>query len=153
MTWSMKNRIAIMKQSIWSWKRRTIDKAIHRILGLCIENFRKIDVFDLMYIRIENLKHRKKLLWLESESIKRYCSLYHEKYEEIEPECRRLVYVPAYFELQGEQELLYDSPAVFIAFLTKVSIIGGTGAVLTKDYLLLDELKNDKEELVRKGRN
>lgn len=119
--------------------------AIRRSIGMCIEIFRSNDFLDLIYIYIENIKHRKHLIWMNNESIASYCKLYNEKIVEIEPERKRLVFVPAYFELQGEKTLLCDSPAVYVAFLSDVTIIGGAGGVIAKDYLLLDDLKNDKE--------
>lgn len=119
---------------------------IRRRIGIYIEKLRNNDFFDLLFIYISNIRHRKQLLWLENETIHWYCGLYNEKMIEIEPECKRLVYVPAYFEMQEEQKKLCTSPAVFVAILTDVTIVGGTGTVIAKDFLLLDELKNDTEE-------
>lgn len=115
-------------------------------LILLINIFRSTDIFDIIFIYLENIVRRKKLVWFANISIKEYCIENNQKIIEIEPQSERVVYSPAFFEIREGKEYYFKSPEIYIACLHNVEVLGETGIVVGNNKALFDAPERDKEK-------
>ena len=126
------------------WKIK-IRRIINSFTFLCIDTARMLPILDVIYIRLECFMKKKKLLWLRGESIKSYCEKKGEEIIEIERECKREVYIPAFFELSVAEKHYFVSPSIYVSCLHDVTVVGGTGVIMTDECLLYDAFKRDED--------
>lgn len=129
------------------YKKRLILFIKNRLIRV-INIFRTIDIFDMLFIFLENIVKKGNLIWVENISIKEYCIEHNEEIIEIEEEKDRPVYSPAFFELKEAKEYHFKSPEIYIACLHNVEVLGETGIVLGNNKALFDSPKYDTEKRI-----
>lgn len=127
---------------------KTILYYIKKVIWKCIKIARWISIFDVAYIYMECKNNNKELIHFKVDSIEDYCICNGETFIEIEPECNRPVFMPAYFEKSEGTEYFFKSPKIYVVYLNSVMIVGSTGLVLTKKKVLFDGPKYDTEHRI-----
>lgn len=120
-----------------------------KIFWSCARITKTEKLVDLICWLIYEHIHGKKVFWRRVESVKNYCLTNHETVIEVEPECERTVYRPAYFELSEGEKEKFLAPSIYVAFLDDVTVVGATGIVLTDRNILFDAVRCDKEYRIK----
>ena len=105
--------------------------------------------FDILWVYCFAKKAGNDVIKAKPVSFAEYCHSSGDKFTIIEKEQKRKVYEPAYFgKTEGNEHEFFSKP-IYIAELNNVSILGGTGLVLSRDEAITDVCVNDTDNRVR----
>lgn len=127
-----------------------IKKGIGRVSYLCIRLIRKIfPSFDISCLRYFAKKNGNILIKTKTVSFADFCLANDGALTILEKEQDRVVYEPPYYGKTEGKEHIFKSKSVYIAELSNVSILGGTGLVLSGNKVITDICVNDSDNRVQ----
>lgn len=127
-----------------------IKKVIGRVSYLCIRLIRKIfPPFDIFCLHYFAEKKGNIIIKAKTVPFAEFCLANDGMLTILEKEQDRVVYEPAYYGKTEGKEHIFKSKSVYIAELNNVSILGGTGLVLSGNKVITDICVNDSDNRVQ----
>ncbi len=116
--------------------------AVYRLKEQCRQK-RSVILFRLLLRNF--FREGKQTIGRRVTSMKCYREYHRVDYQIVEAACERPVYLAPCFEKKEGEVSYFQSPEIYVATLKNISVIGGCGALFTKDCCILDILAEDME--------
>lgn len=116
-----------------------------KLLVVAYKIVKAVPFLDVLYIRLLSFYHNNTILRLKPTSIEAYCRENDYSISIIEDETERVIYEPEFFGLGEAKEYTALSPAIYVAELKNVTVIGSSALMVAKDKALTDVCKNDPD--------